>query len=213
MITNIPNWLKYTILGLTLSVILILTGIFVGRKTIKIPDPIVEVKVDTLPPIKGTVDPPYRVESSVIDIDTLDLFTYCIKNHLYDHLIPVMVDSVVVTQKVDTLSIISKYITRNKYTLNIFNNEFGKLTVYPTVQYNELRDFQYEFLPYRTTVTNTVVKKVSFEPYLGIGIGTLGSGSIQLGVFTSNGFGSAIQYRRGFAEKTNEFSLFFNYKF
>lgn len=206
-----PNWLKYTISGLIIFTIIFLSGIHVGRKSIKIPDPI--IKVDTLPPIRDSIFRPYPVEPTKVNIDTLNLLKYCISNHLYDHIIPVIKDSILVAQKVDTTSIIAKYIVRNIYTIKVFDNEFGNLTVYPTVQYNELRDFQYEFQPYRTTVTNTVIHKMKFEPYVGAGIGTLGSGAVQLGVFTSNGFGAAIQYRRGFVEKTNEVSLFINYKF
>ncbi len=53
-----------------------------------------------------------------------------------------------ILQTVDTAAIIAGYIMKKKYALDVFDNiELGKLTVYPTVQYNRLTGLNYEYTP------------------------------------------------------------------
>lgn len=78
----------------------------------------------------------------------------------------IWVDSIIyVTEKVDTNAIINDYIISREYAVNLFDNKTeGKLTVWPTVQYNTLAGLKYEYMPMVKEVTKIVDRK--FVPFL-----------------------------------------------
>ena len=63
---------------------------------------------------------------------------------------------------VDTAQIIKKYITENKYHQTLFNNQTdGLFELDATIQYNELRQLSYKYIPiYKIT---TIEKKRVFK--------------------------------------------------
>ena len=87
-------------------------------------------------------------------------------------------------QTVDTARIIQEYIAENTYEFNAFDEEFGKLDIKQTLQYNQLKTFDYSFTPiYKHT---TVTKKNLFEPFGSAGINTFNQVSVGGGVFINN---------------------------
>ena len=94
----------------------------------------------------------------------------------------VYVDSIIyVREVVDTAAIIADYELKRKYNVPLFNNEYGKLDVSLTSQYNKLSDMSYTFIPIQT-VKYIQTKRV-WQPFISASYSTFGVGGIGGGVF------------------------------
>ena len=178
---------KYVIL---IAVLCFFAGFMTGRKTIA------EGKTERLPPITGQSELPVPTDEQVPD----------------QPLLPVVIDTFYIdriqyiVQKVDTAAIIEDYIKKRTYTLNLFDNEYGKLTIFPEIQYNKLNPVKYEFSP----IQKTVIKTPVWMPYVGASYNTLNWASVSAGTFYHN-LGIEFIYTTNFSEKA--YGLGLKYKF
>lgn len=78
---------------LGVSLLTFLLGFVVGKKSIKVPEPIVKIQTKY---IKGeTITQPVFIDKPLlIPVDTIDLLTRCIKDGVYSELFPDRVDTV-----------------------------------------------------------------------------------------------------------------------
>ena len=112
-----------------------------------------------------------------------------------------------IVQRVDTALIIEEYIKRNIYQFTAFDNENGKLDVEQSIQYNELKEFNYTFTPIQ--MYTTVTQKPIFEPFVSFGYNTLQQANIGGGFFYHN---IGIEYNY-ILSNTNGHYLGIKYKF
>ena len=108
---------------------------------------------------------------------------------------------------VDTAQIISDYILERRYEINVFDNDAGKLDVEQSIQYNELKEFNYTFTPIQRHTT--VTQKHIFEPFVSFGYNTLQQANIGGGFFYHN---IGIEYNY-ILSNTNGHYLGIKYKF
>lgn len=108
---------------------------------------------------------------------------------------------------VDTAQIISDYILERRYDINVFDNDAGKLDVEQSIQYNELKEFNYTFTPIQRHTT--VAQKPIFEPFVSFGYNTLQQANIGGGFFYHN---IGIEYNY-ILSNTNGHYLGIKYKF
>ena len=85
---------------------------------------------------------------------------------------------------VDTAQIISDYILERRYEINVFDNDAGKLDVEQSIQYNELKEFNYTFTPIQKVITKRT--KPLFEPFVSVGYNTYQQASVGGGLFYRN---------------------------
>ena len=102
---------------------------------------------------------------------------------------------------VDTAKIIDDYIMAKKYSDMLFNNDYGKLTVTSSIQYNKLTSLDYTFIP-KTKRTFIPYARGSASTFGIIGLG---------GGFIYNNLGVDIQYQTDFSK--NGFEIGLNYYF
>ena len=146
-------------------------GFYLGRKTIKIPKPDVEIVYDTLPPIHDSI--PYPKPVSVTKpIDTANIIKQCVKDGIYQELFPEkIVTQIVEVTKDDTTAIMKDWATKRSYSEKVFDiDTVGKMTVDAEVQYNRLKMVGYDFRPVQKTVTNTIYTVKAFKPMAGVGV-------------------------------------------
>lgn len=97
---------------------------------------------------------------------------------------PVTLKDSAIVYVTDTVKVIEEYTAINHYEFNVFDDSNGKLDVKQTIQYNQLKSFDYSFTPiYKHT---TVTKKNLFEPYGSIGYNTFNQVSVGGGFFINN---------------------------
>jgi hypothetical protein len=114
----------------------------------------------------------------------------------------------IVTMKVDTLAIISKYIQENSYRNVLFDNNNGKLVVGATVQYNELRKLNYDFTPIQKQTT--ITKEPLFIPHIDFSYNSFGYFGAGGGIFIKD-LGINGKYITDF--KKSGFEIGLGYKF
>jgi hypothetical protein len=149
----------------------LVVGFFIGRATIKTKTEIKYVKGetihDTIP-----VPTPYNTYIPIHPVLPVKTDTIQIK------------DTVRYTQVVDTAAILSDYIIRRDYNINVFDNKNGKLKVFPSVQYNKLSSFSYEYTP--IVETQTINKEKIFTPFVGIGYNSFNQSTAGIGIYYYN---------------------------
>jgi hypothetical protein len=121
-------------------------------------------------------------------------------------LLPIKHDTIIINkikyqiEKVDTAKIIANYIQRKYYIIPLFDNNNGKLTVTPVIQYNALDSLGFTFTPIEKITT--ITKEKIFTPfitasynsfnYVGVGGGiyyhNIGLGAKYMTNFTNKGF-------------------------
>ena len=111
-----------------------------------------------------------------------------------------------ILMKVDTLKIISNYITLNRYKKELFNDDNGSLYIEAQVQYNELRKIGYTFTP----VQKEVIKKRIIEPFISTSYNSFKFIEAGGGMFINN-FGVEAKYVTDF--NRNGFEVGVKYKF
>ncbi|MDR2810476.1 MAG: hypothetical protein LBB84_07995 [Tannerellaceae bacterium] len=128
--------------------------------------------------------------------------------------LPVKIDTVFVdniryvTQHVDTAAIIREYELKRYYSETLFNNQYGKLDVSFTSQYNKVTDLKYDFTP--VTIVRTVEKERVFTPFVMASYNTLKQGGIGGGIFYHD-IGVQVRFVTDF--KANGLDVGIMYKF
>lgn len=131
--------------------------------------------------------------------------------------LPVKTDTViidnsrVIMQSVDTAGIIADYELKRSYNITAFDNkEYGKLELFPVVQYNKLSALDYKYLPIKKQTT--VRKERIFQPFVSGNYSTFNYWSIGGGFFYYN-IGIEYQYQQNFPDKESGHSFGIKYKF
>lgn len=139
-------------------VVAFIAGFFLGRKTIDVKEKIEYVKGETIHDTIVISQPTFVEIPSTPQLpmkpDTIYL------------------DSVqIITEKVDTASIIHDYILQKTYYFNVFNNDtLGKFDVKQKIGYNKLLSFDYTFTPLTRQITH--FKEPVFTPFITGGYST-----------------------------------------
>lgn len=186
--------LKYkTLLVLTACMI----SFFLGRLTTKPRETVKYVKGET---VTQTIEVPKYI-TSVVPVKPI---------------LPVKQDTVyinkerIVVQTVDTGAIIQNYISERRYAFNVFDNEYGKMDVRQTVQYNEIADFSYRFTP--TQKVTTQQKERVFIPFASVSYNSFNQVGTGGGIFYRN-VGFEYQYIRDIKQKYDGHGIGIKIKF
>ena len=103
--------------------------------------------------------------------------------------------------EVDTSKIISEYMTKKKYTINLFNNDsLGRLDIFPELQANTLIKVPYQYIPIAKVVTKyrenkyipLVYTSYNTDNYVGVG-----------GAIIKNKVGLGYKYNKNFSTKND----------
>ena len=105
---------------------------------------------------------------------------------------------VFVYMKVDTAKIIANYIQRKYYTIPLFDNNNGKLTVTPVIQYNALDSLGFTFTPIEKVTT--ITKEKIFTPFVTGSYNSFNYVGVGGGVFYHN-IGLGAKYMTNFVQK------------
>jgi hypothetical protein len=207
------NWKKIgSYVGAFLVVFL--TGFGVAKLTIK-PEVKTITKYEKSDPIIDSIPKPYPVIKEVpAKIDSAGLMKYCIDNHLYDYLIPRYEVEKIVYEKVDTMKILTDWLTLRELRVVAFDDEVnGKFVADLTIQYNNLQNFKYNFTPIQKVIENTITKVPKFEPALGIGMMLDNSAIGMAGVYFGQHYGLFYIPRYDFTNKQLTHGIMASYKF
>ena len=161
---NLSNIFKYGFYLLALGIVFA-TGLFTGRKTVKIPEPIEKTEYITSDPIHDTLwlDKPYLVKKPA---DTLGIIEACIRDGIYKDLWPEKLVTEYIT-KDDTTAILSDWATERRYKETLFDSDsLGRCSVDATVKYNRLNSLEYEYIPVNKVTTNTIYTAKYFAPFV-----------------------------------------------
>ena len=182
----------------TLYILLLLVGLiigfFIGRSTIDTKEVIKYVKGET---ITGSVSQLQFVPD---------------KEEKPDHSsLPLKNDTVYLPAQVDTAAIIAEYELKRTYNIELFNNmRYGKLDLFPTIQYNRLIGLDYSYLPFIEQRNRTQAKV--WIPFVSATYSTLDFVGVGGGLFYHN-IGFEYQYLKGFRNTGNGHSFGLKFKF
>lgn len=177
----------------SLCILVCLTvGFIIGQQYTKPEQSIKYIKGETIEKIVE-VPIPYKIQ-----IPAQPLFLYKKADTIYN----------TVTVAIDTTAILNDWITRKSYTEDLFDNQYGKLTIDASVQYNQLGALKYNFTPLHKEIS--VIKRQTWMPYVGISYSTLNHVGIGGGMFYHN-LGIGAKYITDFNKKGFDFEL--KYKF
>lgn len=178
--------LRYKIL---LILIACAASFFAGRLTTNTKETVKYVKGET---ITRTVEVPKYI-SSIVPVNPV---------------LPVKKDTInsIIVQSVDTSKIIENYISERRYDLNVFDNEYGRLDVKQTLQYNELQKFDYSFTPIQKTITRERERVI--VPFASASYNTFGIAGAGGGLFYRNvGIEYKYLYNVNNTETGHEFGI------
>lgn len=200
---QLSNFVKYSFYLIMLAVVFGVS-FTMGRKSVKMPEPVEKVEYVKGDVIHDTIymPKPYKVSTPP---DTLNLIKACIEAGIHKELWPKEVVKEYVTKE-DSTAIIKDWASERRYSETLFNNEEqGRFAFDATVKYNKLASFDYTFTPANKVVTRTVYEKKDFAPF--VGLGTLINpwdetpdmlAQITGGVFIHDKYGIQLQYQRGY---------------
>lgn len=109
---------------------------------------------------------------------------------------------------IDTTAIINDWIKNKSYNIPLFDNQYGKLDLDATLQYNSLQDIKYSFTPIQKTITK--YKEKTFTPFVGANYSSFGYVGIGGGFFYKS-VGIELNYITDFDRKGVDIGL--KYKF
>jgi hypothetical protein len=157
---------------LCLSVGLV-AGFFAGRHTVEKGEKVTYIREASVTGVAGPLEP---VSVEVPTSPALPVRTDT-----------VYVDRVMYTREVvDTAAIIADYELKRSYTAQLFDNQYGKLSLSLSTQYNRLGNLSYEFTP----VTKIIYRERAWRPFATATYNTLGYGSVGVGLsYKSIGIG------------------------
>jgi|ERR1035437_940146 hypothetical protein len=101
-------------------------------------------------------------------------------------------------EKVDTAKIIAIYIQRRYYKIPLFDNNNGKLTVTPVVQYNSLDSLGFTYTPIEKVTT--ITKENIFTPFVTASYNSFNYVGVGGGIFYHN-IGLGAKYMTNFVQK------------
>jgi len=155
----------YIISGIVLALAI---GFYIGRKTDRVVTKTEYIRGET---ITDTLRIPYPVREEVPVYVTLPVRrdTIYIDNIIY------------VRESVDTSAIIAEYIVKRTYDLNVFDNEYGKLSANLDLQYNKLQHFDYTFTPIQKVQRIEVVR--TWQPFIAASYSTFNVVGVGGGIF------------------------------
>ena len=200
---QLSNLVKYSFYLIILAVLFGI-GFVSGRKSVKLPEPVVKTEYIKSDPIHDTLYRPKPVAVKV-PTDTLDLLKACIADGIYKELWPKEIVKEYITKE-DTSAILADWATERKYSETLFDTkEDGKFVLNTSVKYNRLGEIGYDFTPANKVITKTVYKTKDVSPFVGLGHmfnpwdekpdpTALVSG----GVFIHDKWGIQLQYQRGY---------------
>lgn len=186
--------LRYKII---LLLLVCAVSFFAGRLTTKTKETIKYVKGET---IHETIEVPKYIYETIPSKPVFKTKT----DTLYVN------EKEVIVQTVDTGAIIQNYISERRYAFNVFDNENGKLDVRQTIQYNELRKFDYTFTPTRKEIISKMERIVI--PFAGINYNSFNQAGVGAGVFYRN-IGFEMQYMRDLNTNLNGYGIGLKIKF
>lgn len=191
---------------LIFSILLALVvGFFVGRKTIKLPEPKPPVYIagDT---VKQEVPIPYPVEVIVpAEVDTGDLIRYCVTNGLFTDLFPT--DTIIQPQTQEDsikiyMAITSDWVKERRYQQNLFDvDTLGTCDIDLTVSNNKLQTLNYTYIPVIKQIETVVEYKKKFSPFVGAGFTTIPAIVGQAGMFFDDKYGVSYLYQYDYTNK------------
>lgn len=171
-----------------------ITGFVIGRQSLDSNQSIKYIKGET---IEKTVEIPipYKVEVPVQPI------------YLYKK-----ADTIYNTSRaeIDTVAILNDWITSRNYKQNLFDNQYGKLSIDASIQYNKLEWLKYSFTPIQKEIAT--IKHKTWMPYVAISYNTLNYIGIGGGVFYHN-LGIEYQFQKDFKYNDTGHSFGLKYKF
>jgi hypothetical protein len=182
---------KHILLCCALCLVIgLITGFFAGRHTIEQPE---SVKYIAEKPVAGTVAPlkPVRVEIPAMPLLIMRTDT-------------VYVDQVAYTREVvDTAAIIANYELKRFYETRLFDNQYGKLDLSLSTQYNQLGALSYVFTP----ITKTVYRERIWRPFVSATYGSLGYIGAGGGLYYKS-VGVSVQYTTNLQKNGFEIEVF-----
>jgi hypothetical protein len=152
----------------------IVTGFLAGRRTVE-----QTVKYVAEKPFAGKVEniEPVKVEVPVSPVLPTRTDTVYLDNIVYTR------------EVVDTAAIIADYELKRSYSKQLFDNQYGKLSLSLSTQYNRLGDLAYEFTP----ITQIVYRERTWRPFATASFSSLGYIGIGGGLYYKN-IGVSVRY-------------------
>jgi hypothetical protein len=184
---------KTTYIALTLVCLAI--GFLAGRCTNGVVTKTEYVKGD---PVSGTITNIEPISTEMPEVVTLPVKTDT-----------VYIDNIqYVTQKVDTSAIIREYELKRFYSETLFNNQYGKLDVSFSTQYNRVSDLKYDFTP--ITIVRTVEKERIWTPFVSASYNSMKQVSVGGGLFYHN-IGVQVRYVTDFDRKGIDVGIMYKF--
>ena len=165
------------VIGLLL--VFAVVGFLVGRSKDRVVDRTEYIKENPITE-KVTNTAPVSEEKPAVPDLPLKRDTIYLYNNIY------------VRESVDTAAIIAEYELNRKYEVPLFDNQYGKLDLTLSTQYNKLGDISYTFVPVRT-IQYVSVKK-TWQPFVSSSYSTLNIVGIGAGLFYHD-FGLEYQFQ------------------
>jgi hypothetical protein len=166
-------------------------GFMTGRRTIE--ETVKFVREET---VNGTIE---HIDPVRVDVPETPV--------LPGRIDTVFVDKVMYTREVvDTATIIADYVLKRSYATQLFDNQYGRLNLSLSAQYNRLGSVSYEFVP----VTKVTYRERMWRPFVTASVSTLGSVGAGAGVFYKSA-GAGAQYVTDFKRygiEVNVYMLF-----
>ncbi len=197
---------KKTIIVIISIILSLVAGFFIGRKTIKLPEPKPPVYIpgDT---VYQEIKVPYPVEIKT-PVDTSNLIAYCVRNGLFTELFPVK-DSIIYINpqtKDDSLKIYmviaSDWVKERRYQQSLFNvDTLGTCDIDLTVSNNKLQTLNYTYIPVIKQIETVVEYKKKFSPFVGAGFTTIPAIVGQAGIFFEDKYGFSYLYQYDYTNK------------
>ncbi|MDR1981651.1 MAG: hypothetical protein LBQ39_08560 [Tannerellaceae bacterium] len=183
------------IIGLVCLIIGLPAGFFAGRKTTAKTVKIEQVKGD---PVAGLVTgiQPVSEETPAVPILPMKSDTVYIDSIRY------------VVQSVDTAAIIREYELIRMYSQTLFDDQYGKLDLNLSTQYNRLNSIEYVFTPIYTV--KTVEIKPVWIPFVSASYSTFNQVSVGGGVFYHD-IGIKMEYVANFKAKGLDIGLLYKF--
>lgn len=178
-------YIIYTIIGF-------IAGFIIGRQSFEDEQSVRYIKGETIEKIVE-IPIPYKIE-----IPAQPMYLYKKADTIFSSTI----------EEIDTAAILNDWITKKSYKQNLFDNQYGKLSIDASVQYNQLESLKYNFTPLQKEVS--IIKQQTWMPYVGISYNTLNYVGIGGGIFYHN-VGIGAKYVTDFNKKGFDFEL--KYKF
>lgn len=167
-------------------------GFIVGRQFSQTEQSIRYIKGETIEKVIE-IPIPYKVE-----IPAKPIYLYKKSDTIFN----------AIKAEIDTNAILNDWITKRSYKQDIFDNQYGKLEVDASIQYNQLQSFKYNFIPLQKEIS--IRKQQAWMPYVGISYSTFNYISIGGGIFHHN-IGLGAKYVTDLNKKGLDFEL--KYKF